>query len=142
MQPPRVYTGGPSSDLKSRGNKKSLATVCTDSTMPKTPRSKFSYPSNLLSDPGIQAIDQRPRGENLGKILCKRVGTVSSRYHKGQGEKYGHVNSQIQSPQRKKGNISSNLRSRGNKNPCPRYALIAQFQKTCEEIQLPIKFLE
>ena len=43
-QPPRVDTGGSSSNLRSRGNKKSLATVCIDSTMQNTPRSKFSYP--------------------------------------------------------------------------------------------------
>ena len=37
-----------------------------------------------------------------------------------------------QPPRLDKGGPISNLISRGNKNPPPRYALTAQFQKTCE----------
>ena len=61
--------------------------MCIDSTRPKNPRSKFSYPSNFWSGPKIKAPDQRPREGNLGKILFKRVGTVSPRHQRGQGEK-------------------------------------------------------
>ena len=45
-----------------------------------------------------------------------------------------------QPPRVDKGVTSSNLISRGKKNPRPRYALTSQCQKTVKPIQLPIKF--
>ena len=69
--------------------------------MPK-PAKQIQLPIKFLEWPRNTGTWSKAREENLVKILCKRVGTASPRHKRGQGEKYGHVHSKIQSPQRKK----------------------------------------
>ena len=94
-------------DIKRQENPHS--TLCIDSIIPKKPRSQCSYPSNIWTGLGIQTSDQSTREENLVKILCKRIGTVSSRYKRGKGDKYSIFHSQRSSTQIKKSNIWQNI---------------------------------
>ena len=96
-QPPRVDKGGPSYNLRSRGKKNPLPLYALIAQWQK-PTMPIQLPINLWSVPVIQASDKRHREENLGKIICKRIGTISSRYPRGKGDKYSHVHFKISSP--------------------------------------------
>ena len=93
-QPPRVDKGGNSSNFRSRGNKNHWTWYALTAQCQKT-REEIQLPIRFLEWPRNTGTSSKAHIGNLGNILCKQVGTVRSRYQRGQGEKYGHVHSQI-----------------------------------------------
>ena len=83
-KPRRVDKGGPSSNLRSRGKKNPIPLYALTAQFQKNMKT-MQLPIKYLEWPGIQTYYQSPREENLVKILCKRIWTVSSRHQRVKG---------------------------------------------------------